>query len=117
MGSITNNVESRKDRPKKEIKIIRTEVFKNPFKEATAELNKPKVEKVVDPVATWFSNRRDPMETHKNRNSSEVGKYLAELPPPLPGQPKRKPEDLPREEMEYATVPQKSKRVRTGFDF
>lgn len=106
-----------KDRPKKEIKIIRTEIFKNPFKDAAAELSKPKVEKVIDPVATWFSNRRDPMEEHKNRNKTSVGKYLEELPAPLPGQAKRKPEELPREELEYATVPQKSKRVRTSFDF
>merc|ERR1712129_300826 len=32
------------DRPKKEIKLIRTEVFKNPFKEAMIEAAKPKVE-------------------------------------------------------------------------
>lgn len=106
-----------KDKPKKAIRIIRTEVFKNPFKEAVAELAKPKVEQVVDPVATWFSNRRDPMEEHKNRNSMAVGKYLADLPPPLPGEKKRKKEELPGEEMEYVNVPQKSKRARTTFDF
>lgn len=105
------------DRPKKDIKILRTEVFKNPFKEAVAELAKPKVEAVVDPVATWFSNRRDPMEDHRNRASTEVGKYLEQAPPPLPGQPKRKPEELPQEEMEYAAVPKKNKRARTSFDF
>jgi len=107
-----------KDRPRKDIKIIRTEVFKNPFKEAAIEAAKPKVEqKAVDPVATWFSNRRDPMEEHKNRHSTEVGKYMQQSLPPLPGEKKRKPEELPREEMEYAAVPQKSKRGRTEFDF
>jgi peptidyl-prolyl cis-trans isomerase-like protein 2 len=105
------------DKPIKDIKLLRTEVFKNPFKEAVIEMAKPKVEKVVDPVATWFSNRRDPMEEHKNRNSASVGKYLDEPPPPLPGQAKRKPDEVPREELEYATVPHKAKRVRTSFDF
>lgn len=105
-----------KDRPVKEIKLIRTEVFKNPFKEAIAEAAKPKVEVVVDPVATWFSNRKDPMEEHKNRNASTVGKYLPDAAPPLPGE-KRKKEELPAEEVEYATVVQKSKKLRTAFDF
>merc|ERR1712187_876949 len=78
---VFNKVETgEKDRPKKDIKLIRTEVFKNPFKEAVAEMAKPKVEKVVDPVATWFSNRRDPMEEHRNRHSSAVGKYLDAAP-------------------------------------
>merc|ERR1712039_488849 len=75
-----------KDKPVKDIMLIRTEVFKNPFKEVAAEAAKPKVEKVVDPVATWFSNRRDPMEEHRNRHSGEVGKYLDAAPPPLPGE-------------------------------
>lgn len=116
---IFNKLETgEKDKPLKEIKIIRTEVFKNPFKEAVAELAKPKVEKVVDAVATWFSNRRDPMENHKNRNATGVGKYLEELPPPLPGErSKKKPQELPGEELEYVAVPQKSKRARTSFDF
>jgi len=106
-----------KDRPKKEIKILRTEVFKNPFKEAMVELNKPKDTKVIEPEATWFSNRRDPMEKHQNRDSSSVGKYLTEQMAPLPGEKKRKPEELPREEMEYATVPKQKKHARTSFDF
>lgn len=107
-----------KDRPyPKEIKILRTEVFKNPFRDAVVELSKPQVEKVVEPEATWFSNRRDPMEEHKNRNKDGVGKYLEDLPPPLPGTGKRKPEAVPTEEMEYANVPNKSKHIRTSFDF
>merc|ERR1712060_665428 len=105
-----------KDHPIKEVKLIRTEVFKNPFKEAHVEAAKPKVEKVVDPVATWFSNRRDPMEEHRNRHSSAVGKYLDAAPTPLPGE-KREKEELPAEEMEYAGVVQKSKKPRTDFDF
>ncbi|CAJ1406703.1 unnamed protein product [Effrenium voratum] len=104
-----------KDKPVKEIKLLRTEVFKNPFQEVIDEMNTPKVEKVVDPAATWFSNRRDPMQDHKNRNSSQVGKYLDDLPA-LPGE-KRKSEDMPNEEVEYANVTQKSKRIRTDFDF
>jgi len=106
-----------KDRPKKEIKLIRTEVFKNPFKEAIAEASKPaKEEKVVDPVATWFSNRRDPMEEHKNRNSSAVGKYMDAPVRPLPGE-KRPTSELPSEELEYASIPQKAKKMRTTLDF
>lgn len=108
-----------KDRPKKEIKLLRTEIFKNPFKEAIAEAAKPKKEeKVVDPVATWFSNRRDPMEEHKQRHSMSVGKYLADLPAPVGGgQKKRDNEELPAEEVEYANIAQKHKRARTSFDF
>mmetsp|Transcript_23459 Transcript_23459/g.65714 ORF Transcript_23459/g.65714 Transcript_23459/m.65714 type:complete len:548 (+) Transcript_23459:210-1853(+) len=104
-----------KDRPVKEIRVIRTEVFKNPFKEAAAEAAKPKVEKVVDPVATWFSNRRDPMEDHRNRHSTSIGKYLDQAPP-LPGEKRAKPE-LTTEELEYASVAQRKKRERTSFDF
>lgn len=102
-----------KDKPTKDIKIVRTEVFKNPFKEAAVEAAKPKVEKVVDPVATWFSNRRDPMEEHKNRFSSAVGKYLDQPMAPLPGEKRPKPwaQELPREELEYATVPEKTKKA------
>mmetsp|Transcript_9244 Transcript_9244/g.26557 ORF Transcript_9244/g.26557 Transcript_9244/m.26557 type:complete len:562 (-) Transcript_9244:102-1787(-) len=112
-----------KEKPVKPIKILRTEVFKNPFKEAIAEAAAPKVEKVVDPVATWFSNRRDPMEEHKNRNSSEVGKYLEEGAaaarplPPAPGERRATAKELPSEELEYANVAAKPKRARTGFDF
>lgn len=106
-----------KDRPKKDIKILRTEVFKNPFKDAVVELSKPVVEKVVNAEATWFSNRKDPMESHKNRQSTSVGKYLTDMPPPLPGQGKRKPEEVPAEELEYATVPKMAKKGRTSFDF
>lgn len=104
-----------KDKPIKEIKLIRTEVFKNPFMEALVEAAKPKEEKVVDPVATWFSNRRDPMEEHKNRHSTEVGKYL-DVVKPLPGE-KRKLAGLPAEEMDYANVVPKTKTPRTSFDF
>mmetsp|Transcript_87472 Transcript_87472/g.283214 ORF Transcript_87472/g.283214 Transcript_87472/m.283214 type:complete len:550 (-) Transcript_87472:477-2126(-) len=106
-----------KDRPKKEIRLLRTEVFKNPFKEAMAEAAKPKVEKVVDPVATWFSNRRDPMEDHKNRHSTAVGKYLEDSVRPLPSQKRQQPQQLPAEELEYANVSKKSKRARSTFDF
>lgn len=114
---VLNNWETdAKDKPVTEIKLIRTEVFKNPFKEITEEMAKPKVEKVVDPVATWFSNRRDPMQEHKNRNSTQVGKYLPDELPALPGQSKR-PEAMPEEEVEYANITQKSKRARTDFDF
>merc|ERR1711948_155489 len=96
-----------KDKPTKEIKLLRTEVFKNPFTEAMVEAAKPKVEKVIDPAATWFSNRQDPMEQHKNRYSTGVGKYL-EAPSALPGQKKRKEStDVPSEELEYAGVVQK----------
>eukprot|EP00930_Biecheleria_cincta_P006775 TRINITY_DN107842_c0_g1_i1.p1 TRINITY_DN107842_c0_g1~~TRINITY_DN107842_c0_g1_i1.p1 ORF type:complete len:560 (-),score=105.87 TRINITY_DN107842_c0_g1_i1:241-1920(-) len=105
-----------KDKPIKEIKLIRTEVFKNPFADVIKEANKPKVEQVVDPVATWFSNRRDPMSEHKKRNSDEVGKYLPSDLTTLPGE-KLKKSELPQEEVEYATVAQKAKRIRTSFDF
>jgi len=115
---VFNQWETEKDKPTKDIKIIRTEVFKNPFKEAATELAKPKAEKVPDAVATWFSNRKDPMEEHKNRHSTGVGKYLEDLPPPLPGEKaKRKVADLPAEEMEYVSVPQKTKQIRTAIDF
>lgn len=108
-----------KDRPSKEVKLLRTEVFKNPFKEALVDLGKPKeVEKIIDPVATWFSNRRDPMEEHKNRSSSSVGKYLDTGAVRPLGNDKRKAANLlPSEEEEYASVPQKQKKVREGFDF
>eukprot|EP00927_Polykrikos_kofoidii_P059568 TRINITY_DN54717_c0_g1_i1.p1 TRINITY_DN54717_c0_g1~~TRINITY_DN54717_c0_g1_i1.p1 ORF type:complete len:545 (-),score=99.59 TRINITY_DN54717_c0_g1_i1:90-1724(-) len=102
-----------KDRPLKEIKLIRTEIFKNPFKEAIAEAAKPKVEKPVDPVATWFSNRKDPMEEHKNRHSTEVGKYLEAAP----SNRKREQDQMPEAEVEYANVAQKTKKIRTTFDF
>jgi len=120
-----------KDRPKKEIRLTRTEVFKNPFKEAIAEAAKPKVEKEIDPVATWFSNRRDPMQEHRNRMSGEVGKYLEDGVPgsgikPLPvalanpagrAAGKEPSKELPDEEMEYAGVARKAKKARTSFDF
>jgi len=117
--TVFNNWEvGEKDKPKKEISILRTEVFKNPFKDAIIEAAKPKVEKVVNPSATWFSNRKDPMEAHKNRHSAEVGKYLEVAPlPPLPGEKRKALEELPPEEMEYVSVPQRSKRARTAFDF
>lgn len=105
-----------KDRPKKEIRLLRTEVFKNPFKEAVIEAAKPKVEKVVDPIATWFSNRRDPMEGHRNRHSSQVGKYLDASERDLPSK-KEEPQELPPEEMEYVNALAKPKRARTSFDF
>jgi len=105
-----------KDKPLKEIKLIRTEVFKNPFAEVIKEASKPKVEQVVDPVATWFSNRRDPMSEHRKRNSDEVGKYFPSDLATLPGEKKKKSE-LPQEEVEYASVAQKAKRIRTSFDF
>lgn len=102
-----------KDKPVKEIQLVRMEVFKNPFKETVEAMNKPKVEKVVDPVATWFSNRKDPMQGHKNRHSTEVGKYLEEEL--LPGEKRKK--EMPSEELEYANIAQKSKKARTDFDF
>eukprot|EP00439_Symbiodinium_sp_Y106_P058645 s3472_g8.t1 len=93
-----------KDKPVKEIQLV----FKNPFKETVEEMNKPKVEKVVDPVATWFSNRKDPMQGHKNRHSTEVGKpRLAAF----------SAQEMPSEELEYANIAQKSKKARTDFDF
>jgi len=108
-----------KDRPTKDIRVLRTEVFKNPFRDACTELAKPKVEKDINPEATWFSNRKDPMQEHKNRESTTVGKYLAEPNVQLlPSEKKKRgPEELPSQEMEYAQVPQKSKRARTAFDF
>mmetsp|Transcript_19865 Transcript_19865/g.54870 ORF Transcript_19865/g.54870 Transcript_19865/m.54870 type:complete len:554 (+) Transcript_19865:75-1736(+) len=106
-----------KDRPKKEIRVIKTEVFRNPFQEAIAEAAKPKApEKVLDPVATWFSNRRDPMEEHKNRFSTAVGKYLEDGTRPV-GVRKREPVELPEVELEYANVAHKQKKIRTAFDF
>jgi len=117
-GWETHNEVGRKDRPKKDITIIRTEVFKNPFKDAVVEMSKPKVEVKVNPEAAWFSNRRDPMEEHKNRTSTTVGKYIEAQLPPLPGEKvKRKTTDLPPEEMEHVNVPHKNKRARTTFDF
>lgn len=107
-----------KDKPVKEIKLIRTEVFKNPFKEAAEEAEKPVEEKKVDPVATWFSNRRDPMEEHKNRSSTAVGKYLeAPLAKTLPGERSKRPAEVPKEEMEYANAATKQKKIRTSMDF
>jgi len=117
-----------KDRPRKEIKLLKTEVFKNPFKEVRAEHNRPKVEKVVDPIATWFSNRKDPMEEHPNRQSSTVGKYLDQGPVAQPltfdaltaARVKKRRKDaaeLPAEELEYANVATKKKKMRTDFDF
>eukprot|EP00413_Alexandrium_margalefii_P023374 CAMPEP_0204566682 /NCGR_PEP_ID=MMETSP0661-20131031/36180_1 /ASSEMBLY_ACC=CAM_ASM_000606 /TAXON_ID=109239 /ORGANISM="Alexandrium margalefi, Strain AMGDE01CS-322" /LENGTH=548 /DNA_ID=CAMNT_0051574543 /DNA_START=61 /DNA_END=1707 /DNA_ORIENTATION=+ len=116
---VLNNWETDdKDKPKKEIKLIRTEVFKNPFKEVKAEAAKPKVEeKVVDPVAQWFSNRRDPMEAHRNRNSSAVGKYLDEAGVRAAEKKKLEQQELPEEELEYANVTQKVKKPRTNFNF
>lgn len=106
-----------KDKPVKEITLIRTEVFKNPFKEAAAEEAKPKVETKVEPLATWFSNRLDPMEAHQNRQSSSVGKYLVSEPAPLPGEKRRPKPQLPSTEVEYASVASKGKKARTTFDF
>lgn len=109
------------DRPSKEIKVLRTEVFKNPFAEAAAEMAKPKVEeKPLNPEALWFSNRRDPMEKHTNRASTSVGKYL-DAGSSGGGSSRRKAEDaaagLTAEELEYGTVAQKVKKMRTSFDF
>jgi len=118
-----------KDRPKKEIKILKVEIFKNPFKEVRAERSKPKKEeKVVDPVATWFSNRKDPMEEHPNRSSATVGKYLDQGPAAQPltfdaltaareKKRQKEAEELPSEELEYANVATKKKKLRTAFDF
>lgn len=119
-----------KDRPVKPIKMVKVEVFKNPFKEAIEEAAKPKVEKAVDPVATWFSNRTDPMQEHKNRESTAVGKYMEYGIPgsgvkPVPSllmkgssKPAFQPsKELPVEEMEYVNVAQKKKKLRTSFDF
>mmetsp|Transcript_18159 Transcript_18159/g.42440 ORF Transcript_18159/g.42440 Transcript_18159/m.42440 type:complete len:552 (-) Transcript_18159:8-1663(-) len=106
-----------KDRPVKEIKVLRTEVFKNPFKEEMVEAAKPKVEKQVDAVALWFSNRGDPMEKHVNRHSDSVGKYLAPPVPALPGEKRPASDALSTEEREYAAVSQTKKRVRSSFDF
>jgi len=117
LGAFNNWEMGKDDRPKKEIKLIRTEVFKNPFKQAMIEAAKPKVEeKVIDPVATWFSNRRDPMEDHKNRHSTEVGKYL-DAPVRSQQGVKRDEPELPSEELEYASVALKPKQARTTFDF
>merc|ERR1712060_361786 len=111
-----NDWECEKERPIKEIRLIRTEVFKNPFKEAAAEAAKPKVEKVIDPIATWFSNRRDPMEDHSNRHSSTIGKYMTN-PAPMAPKKKRALPELTNEEVEYGTVAQRVKQARTAFDF
>merc|ERR1719188_130224 len=94
-----------RDKPIKEIKLLRTEVFKNPFRDAITEMTKPKEEpKQVNPEAQWFSNRSDPMENHRARNSTEVGKYLDTSV----GEKRKKDKDaLPENEMEYVTVTQK----------
>eukprot|EP00929_Paragymnodinium_shiwhaense_P013808 TRINITY_DN121661_c0_g1_i1.p1 TRINITY_DN121661_c0_g1~~TRINITY_DN121661_c0_g1_i1.p1 ORF type:complete len:560 (-),score=181.37 TRINITY_DN121661_c0_g1_i1:246-1925(-) len=111
-----------KDRPTKELKILGTDIFKHPFKDAIAEMKKPKEDeeekkKKVEPSATWFSNRRDPMEEHKNRSSNEVGKYIDEVAAkPLPGQKRAAPE-LPTDELAYVNIAQKPKKQRTSFDF
>lgn len=104
-----------RDKPLKEIKILRTEIFKNPFRDMVEEMTKPVVEeKPVDPLAKWFSNRSDPMENHKARSSTAVGKYLDES-----ATEKRKSdkEALPDNEMEYVTIAQKAKKPRVTFDF
>jgi len=118
-----------KDKPKKDIKIMKIEIFKNPFKEVRAERSKPKKEeKVVDPVATWFSNRKDPMEEHPNRTSAAVGKYLDQGPSAQPltfdtlkrareKERQKEAEELPTEELEYANVATRKKKLRTDFDF
>lgn len=106
-----------KDRPQKEIKLIRTEVFQNPFQQAREEAAKPKVEpKVADTVAMWFSNRADPMEKHANRNSSGVGKYLVLDSRVEKGLATNTEKDLPPEELEYAGVTQRTKKLRTSLD-
>jgi len=106
-----------KDRPLQEIRVLRAEVFKNPFKDEMLETTKATVQKEVDPVALWFSNRADPMEKHLHRHSDSVGKYLIAAAPPLPGEKRKAEQEVSMEEREYATVPQKQKKARTGFDF
>lgn len=120
LGLLNERETDEKDRPAKEISLIRTEVFKNPFKDAVEELAKPKVEekKAVDPAAQWFSNRQDPMEGHKNRNSTAVGKYLdLPLPGKARGERAKRPAELPEEEMDYVNATSKAKKIRTTIDF
>jgi len=109
------------DRPVKDIKLMSTEVFKNPFKDAMLEYLKPPVEeKKIDPDAMWFSRRSDPMEQHEKRASGEVGKYLEKGGlRPLPGEKRKAPvaADVPSGEMEYVSVPASKKPHRQAFDF
>mmetsp|Transcript_53794 Transcript_53794/g.114848 ORF Transcript_53794/g.114848 Transcript_53794/m.114848 type:complete len:556 (-) Transcript_53794:127-1794(-) len=114
---IFNNWETEaNDKPSKPIKLLRTEVFKNPFREAIQEAANPKVEKTVDHTATWFSNRRDPMGDHHKRTSTEVGKYMEEPLPAAKRSAKAPTTELPDSEMDYVGVAQKSKLKRSTID-
>ena len=84
---------------------------------AHAAVSAAKVEpKVADTVAMWFSNRADPMEKHANRNSSGVGKYLVLDSRVEKGLATNTEKDLPPEELEYASVTQRTKKLRTSLD-
>lgn len=121
--------EIEEDRPKKNLTITRTEVFKDPFKEAEQELEeiekakddesaaKKKKQQEEDADAMWFSNQMDPMEKHENRASSSVGKYLLLDEPKAKKKENGKAADVTQEELEYATVPERKKVKRTSFDF
>lgn len=113
------------DRPKVNITIVRTEVFKDPFKEAEKEMEEAekakneeevKKKKEQDAEAMWFSNMMDPMEKHEKRGSTSIGKYLL-LDEPKEKKKQQEKVDVTEEELEYATVPERKKVKRTSFDF
>jgi len=113
------------DKPKVNITIVRTEVFKDPFKEAEKEMEEAekakneeevKKKKEQDAEAMWFSNMMDPMEKHENRGSTSIGKYLL-LDEPKEKKKQQDKVDVTEEELEYATVPERKKVKRTSFDF
>merc|ERR1712078_877218 len=64
------------DRPKKEVRITRVEVFKNPFPDAMKD--EVKVEKKE---IEWGAE--DAMKNHRLRKSDEIGKYLNLAPEPV----------------------------------
>jgi len=91
------------DRPKKRIFIKDTIVFTNPFE----DVQKEEVPKKIDTDAMWFNNKSDPMQNHKKRNATTVGKYM---------ESKTKTILSTTEELE-AAIPIKRKVLRTALDF
>lgn len=97
------------EKPLTDIRVLRTEVFKNPFPEAfaAAERDEPAVVEPATSDATW--RIEDPMLAHAMRQSDAVGKYC-EKPAKAAKGPVATAADL-----EYA-VTTAGKARRTGFD-
>merc|ERR1712216_83210 len=100
------------DRPKKEVRITRVEVFKNPFPDAMKD--EVKVEKKE---IEWGAE--DAMKHHRLRKSDEIGKYVAMEKDTTKKQKALAPSATLSHDQLDLLGPQNAapKTVRTNFDF